>query len=61
MPPGLYLVVWIVALFMLAYVPAHQTDHRPRHPVSMMKPDTNLAPDNRQRGFWWRFVTQTSR
>ena len=23
-----------------------------------MKPDTDLAPDNRQRGFWWLFVTQ---
>ena len=23
-----------------------------------MKPGTDLAPENRQRGFWWLFVTQ---
>src|SRR5277367_3313557 len=37
---------------------AHQIGRRARAPATIMKPDANLAPDNRRRGFWWLFVTQ---
>jgi hypothetical protein len=49
MPPGLYLVVWFLALFTLAYVPTHLaltklTAARPPRPT-IMKPDNDLSPE----------------